>query len=144
MNYTFKVASFPGAPLPDDPAARGGFHLISPHEALDAFILRVSKAIEQGDDLSMWKQMAQTANIRFVAVQNEEAANWMSIQAREDIGHSFESLFRTALGRTFEVISFIDTDEAMTPKALEMLWRTNVNQSSMGDRTQGAIKNPTE
>jgi len=71
------------------------------------------------------------------AVKTLEEADWKRIAERESFGHGYELLYRTAMGRAFEVMGFIDKEEARlkrtpTAREIEDAWKEHVDQASSG------------
>eukprot|EP00959_Pyramimonas_sp_CCMP1952_P092669 1939437-Pyramimonas_sp.AAC.1 len=72
-------------------------------------------------------------------VESAAAVDWKRIDERESFGHTYELLYRTALGRAFEVLDIIAKEEAvanrpLNPKEVEAMWKSKVSESNMGDK----------
>ena len=141
MNYTFTMAVTPDMQDPSVSSARGKYMLVSPTEALDALVFRIDEAIQQGEDeeaLAKWENAVLTAPICFVKCESLQAADWLRIQKREDVGQTFELLYRTAIGRAFEVMDMYSKEEIRrrrppSPLELEQAWAEKIQLSGMSD-----------
>jgi hypothetical protein len=142
MNYTFKLAGWQGGVDPSDATARGKFSLISPSEPLDALIFRIDQAISEGEDedtLDKWVQAVLTAPLCVLCCVSVEDVSWKRISEREAFGHGYELLYRTAIGRAFEVIDVMNRESARlkreaTATEVETAWLNRVEQSGMSDK----------
>ena len=85
---------------------------LSPEEPIHAALIRISELISSGADdesLTKWRVMLLNSRLDFRCLNNEEAARWMSIALREDLGHKHKFMYRTALQRIFEVVTVAES-----------------------------------
>ena len=141
MDYTFKIATLPQDGGLQDPNNFGKLALLSPPEPLDALVFRVAQAIDDEDDdsLGLWRSAILTAPMMIMNVESPGKADWKRIDERESFGRAFEMLYRTALGRAFEVLDIVAKEEERQQRELdasevEALWKSNVTASGMGDQ----------
>ena len=134
MNHTFKFAAIEGEAL-------RGMPLLSPCEARDALVFRIDEAIQDGADeetLKLWKAAAENAPICIVRCEKSEI-QWRQINERESVGKSFKLLYRTAIGRMFEVLDVIMAHERangveLSAKEVAELWNLHVGDAEIGEK----------
>ena len=134
MNHTFKFAAIGGEAL-------RGMPLLSPCEARDALVFRIDEAIQDGADeetLKLWKAAAENAPICIVRCEKSEI-QWRQINERESVGKSFKLLYRTAIGRMFEVLDVIMAHERangveLSAKEVAELWNLHVGDAEIGEK----------
>ena len=141
MNHTFKFAVLAGGDLQQ-------LQLLSPPEARDALVFRIDEAIEDGesdDTLKLWKNAALTAPVCLVSCEASEI-KWKQITERNEVGRSFNLLFRTAIGTMFEVLDMVITHEQttrseMTAEEVATRWNEKVDYTGIGDRVTPTYAN---
>ena len=139
MPYAFNIALSPGESGPEDVSKRGKLQLASPPEAWDALVFRIDELVSHGADeeeLDKWKQAALTAPMQIVTA---DASEWMRIAEREQFGHGFVLLYRTAFGRWFETVDIIAKEELASSRALTSIevaamWKEKVDQTEVVDQ----------
>ena len=68
-----------------------------------------------------------------------DASEWTRIAEREQFGHGFVLLYRTAFGRWFETVDIIAKEELASSRALTSIevaemWKEKVDQAEVGDQ----------
>ena len=121
---------------------KGELKMISPEEALHGLVLQMAEAVKENKgNLEGWVRIALTCPMTFELVDGQSQRYWKAINSREVLGTRYDTLFRSATQRIFELAAYRkDREEVvgskLTHKEIYQDWMRNVNFSTLSENDQ--------
>ena len=93
--------------------------------------------MNEGEDAAPWKHAMSNCPMSIVKV-DKNLLNYIRIQERENVAKTFVMLYRSTIGRAFEVINAIELEEErggheLTAEEASDAWNKNISHSGVGD-----------
>ena len=125
---------------------RGSMRVISPDESVHALLIRVGERLDEScseEEAKEWRAVLLSWPMVFEQHASLDDLLWSSINMREDIGTSFDTLYRSPVQRCFELMIYKQEQEssrgkkvrgkevAMTAKELFEDWQSRVQFGSI-------------